>query len=422
MLLQLIASVSAANISEPAYSLLSPFAFTAPDEIGNWTFRGSATNLKSFIRLTTQQPGQYGAVCNRVPTNFKEWNVEIEFNAFGGNQGRGFWFTFSEEPCVRPGRHFHGFTVRMPTDTMGANWDSWYPVFIAYSNYTKADTEGVCSIATRSDASRVAIRVTRTGDKIGFLYRTLDADYQDPDFFPCVDTVVSGLPDFGYFSFSAMTTKAANDDHDLFRVYTESRSPKTAGNGTDFSALNRKRFENRRHQKFRKSGAMPLTKSYLAGTNVTEFSDSLRLVNESLWRANRTVKKDLVDKVVNSSVLARIESLQKHLRVANLTFSELRPALDGIWKDFEKELLAVQADVREQMGTTKEDLIKYTKILVRGQEDTRGEKAAYREALREMTDPRMSVLMLVVCFVETLAFCTFFVRRLRRSRAIKKEE
>jgi hypothetical protein len=426
MLLHFVLLVRAANISEPSYSLVYPYRFTNVSEIGHWTLRGAAFNAKSFIRLTPSQPNQYGAICNRVPTDFMDWTVDIEVNAFGGTGGRGYWFTFSEDLCVFPRRGFRGFTVRMPTHKPDHAWDSWFPVFVGYSNTTKDDGEGLCSIGTRSDTGHLDLRIERTGEKVALSYRTLDPSWEDGQFYSCGEVTVKDLPDFGYFSFSAMTNSSANDDHDFFGLRAQSRTAKVPSS-TDFSTINRKILEGRQHHGLRKSGKMPLTKRYLAGEDVPTFSDSLRLVNETVWRAQQTETKVRLQQFINSSLITKIEEAQAHLLFANSSLDDVRKVLDDVWKGFGTELTALQSDVKEQMEITWKDIEKSAQALFANQmklaeQSEREAETTFANTDEELTDPMTPLLMLLFCFVEALGFGAFFTKRLRKLRTAKKTE
>jgi hypothetical protein len=234
--------------------------------------------------------------------------------------------------------------------------------------------------------------------------------------------IVRGLPDFGYFSISALTNDTATDDHDFFRLRTQSRSARLPENGTDFATINRKVLEDVHHQKLRKSGAMPLTKSYLAGDKVADFSDSLRVVHETLWRANQTITKLGFGTFVNSSLLAKIENAKEHIEFANATFSEIKTVLDGLWDEFQSELIALQVDAKEQFGIATRDLVNFAKILAHGGDDSPASQEAFRKAMGDATDPGISILLLGICLVEGLGFGAFFMRRLRKAQSPKKVE
>jgi hypothetical protein len=90
------------------FSLVDPHKLTDVGEIGNWTIRGSAVSMRHFIRLTSADSNRSGAICTRVPTDFRDWRVELELNAF---RGKGFYFSFSSDQCPNPETSSNGFSV-----------------------------------------------------------------------------------------------------------------------------------------------------------------------------------------------------------------------------------------------------------------------------------------------------------------------
>ena len=111
LLVQFIKSI------EDRYSAVPPFEFTNISEIGNWTLRGSAANMKKYIRLTSTVDGDYGSMCQRVPTLFKDWQFEVEIKANNNRKigGEGFWFYFTEEVCPEMLLQFTGFSIWINT-------------------------------------------------------------------------------------------------------------------------------------------------------------------------------------------------------------------------------------------------------------------------------------------------------------------
>jgi hypothetical protein len=165
----------------------------------------------------------------------------------------------------------------------------------------------------------------------------------------------------------------------------------------------------------------------LAGEKVETFSDSLNVVKESVWRANQTATKVAVQQLINSSFFAKIDQAKDHIVFANASFSRVKVILDDLWKAFGAELVAMQAEVKEQMTIVKADLGKYAQAVFTGQAfiTERAEDEAevsYGEAESEINDRTIPLLMMLFCFVEVLGFWAFFTRRLRKIRSAKKME
>jgi hypothetical protein len=98
----------------------------------------------------------------------------------------------------------------------------------------------------------------------------------------------------------------------------------------------------------------------------------------------------------------------------------LKEDLDVIWGHFRKELNTVQQEVHNQMAFVARDIIAYARILTHGGENSPIAKSAYRDALKEMSDPKLTWIMGIVSILEFLALGSFFVVRIRRTNGFKK--
>ena len=124
---------------ENCFSFVPPFFWTNIKEFDNWSVRGSATNLKSFIRLTPAIKNKYGALCQRIPTLFRDWSIKIQLATSLSkerngtrNGGRGFWFHFTENPCPIVPIVFNGICIWINTTITDKN--RTFPIHFIQNN------------------------------------------------------------------------------------------------------------------------------------------------------------------------------------------------------------------------------------------------------------------------------------------------
>ena len=99
------------------YSLQPPFNLTNESlpEIGNWTLRDSAINMKKFIRLTPSYQFTSGGLCERVPMYSSSWSFEANLSTGTQYGGVGFSFFYSSTLCANNIFNFNGLAAWINT-------------------------------------------------------------------------------------------------------------------------------------------------------------------------------------------------------------------------------------------------------------------------------------------------------------------
>ncbi|KAI2803579.1 hypothetical protein RDWZM_001565 [Blomia tropicalis] len=104
------------------HSLTKPYQGSGMT-IPNWDFIGNTMVTTSFIRLTPDQQSRLGGVWNKVPINFPNWEVQLEFKVSGHGKelfGDGMAFWYVKHP-MQPGNifgsadYFWGLSVFLDT-------------------------------------------------------------------------------------------------------------------------------------------------------------------------------------------------------------------------------------------------------------------------------------------------------------------
>ncbi|KAF9109515.1 hypothetical protein BGX27_007544 [Mortierella sp. AM989] len=217
-------------------SLKKPFLYN--DEIPYWTKHGTS----DFVRLAPSVPGLKGSVWKSSPNEYKEWEVEFSFKAFGqgyvGGRGLAFWYT--EERAVDSGPVFgakdkwNGLGVFMDTSDP-ANQRVSSVIYGIMNDGTKSfpanptansNSFGGCLRDFKNTPNPVVVRVTYVG---GTLRVSADTHSKGKKLLTCFEQKDLQLPTGYYFGFSAEAAEIGTaDDHDLFsfEVYEVNPSQK----------------------------------------------------------------------------------------------------------------------------------------------------------------------------------------------------
>jgi mannose-binding lectin 1 len=278
---------------DKTYSLLPPHQFTNLSEIGNWTLRGAASNMKKYIGLVSGTSHQTGSICLRIPTRTRDWELQIEVSIqIGWLPGDGLFLYFTQEVCPAFRSRINGFALWLRTEKVT---DSGR-VPVLFMEGTGPDDPRTEIGATTVDHP-FTLHVAKIGDRLtvdisqGLRYDRI-GEVNNTDFL-----------NYGYFTILA-------DNHpqmDVVDVVSVKLSPvpdMMAGKyapprDADFSGINRKFIErekaNRRLNKLTRRAAMEVTfetvrtkKDRLDGAPV-DLRDALRIVTEAHVRARHDI-------------------------------------------------------------------------------------------------------------------------------------
>ncbi|KAF9905565.1 hypothetical protein BX616_000975, partial [Lobosporangium transversale] len=194
-----------------------------------------------FIRLNPSVPGLKGSAWRSKPNEYKEWEVEFSFKAFGqshiGGRGLAFWYTQEhaiEGPVFGSKDQWKGLGVFMDTSDP-ANQRSNSVIYGIMNDGTKtfpsnptANTNnfGGCLRDYKNSPSPVVVRVSFIG---GTLKVSADTHSKGRKMVNCFEQKNVDLPTGYYFGVSAQGALVGTaDDHDLytFEVYEVNPPPK----------------------------------------------------------------------------------------------------------------------------------------------------------------------------------------------------
>jgi hypothetical protein len=399
---------------EPGHSLAAPFRASA-GEVGGWALLGSAVAMRRAIRLTTARANQTGALCALAPAPFRDWNVSVRLNAYGGIGGAGFRFVFSPGFCALPGAPA-GFSVFASTRPADEHF-TFSPIFLAPGGGAPAPEHQICALALRSEDSWTAVHVVRRSGTVAVSYE-YGAGALGP--VPCGAAAIDDLPDYGYFTLMAETAERLTDDHDLLEISVTSLSPATLPSQVNFTKINRRNLDSsypgRRRRRAERIGEMNYIQRVLNGNGTIAFADALRIVSELLWRARRAVSKGQIERFLNSSIMAKLDEAKEIIGASRENFKNVKEDLDEVKRTLPIQLRAFVRAVNDQNDQVRDEARKYGQLMASSSRKELGFRSVVKEAKLAKKKEPMSFVLLTVCAMEAIVFGIFVLTMSTRRR------
>jgi len=408
---------------EERFSLLPPHELTNVSEIGNWTIRGHTSNLKSFLRLTSSIPNQYGGVCQRVPTMFRDWSVDLDIQAHSGDGGKGIWFYFTNEVCPDLPLVYEGFTIWINTTEKNVKGES--PVFFAANNGSILDFAKIAPsghIKLLGNNGILTITITRENSKVTLKEGKRVIFTQE----------VRDLIKFGYFTVAAVTSATSNN-HDLYSIRTFALSLYEQNEFQfDISAKNRKIIEDevlrRRFRKNLRRAKMMVTKYYmkqieaakskLNGDNAV-IVDAFSLINEADSRAQDTVTVESLSRYIENFIDATIEKAQNKINLAFEKFDETKLDMNEMWSDLRTKLLGLSMETKSSMAILERDIMTSAKSMKLENLNTKGLGQSLETESSHISVSPISKSFVIISIAELIAYVIFFIYKHKKTKGFK---
>jgi hypothetical protein len=420
-----------AGALEPLYSLLSPFNRTNLSEIGNWSLRGSAVSWKNAIRLTSEAlKTEWGALCQRAPTAFVDWSIEIDLSARGtGSGGTGFRFAYSDTLCPRHLDNFNGFQVAINTSETDDSGLS--PIF--FSEGGSVPTKSSAKIKLRNQKDPLRVRITRVRGHLIVEYTT----------FMRFETAFKvklgrGLPDFGYFTVSAETDFELSDNHDIYSIRTSAHSEvKTDHISEKILVNNRKILESdalkrRQAKQARRVARLPTTHHYLSVMAVNDnrlgiagepnLEDAFELVIEATKRGMEAVTIDMVKVFINRYLQDTLAKAGRKVNIAMDKFDDTRGDMTEMWGYLRGQLVELATETRAALTLIAAEAVETAqrvKFQGRKIEAVPSIITSTSTGMRTSADWLGRALVAVMA-VELVAYLIFFARQHAKTHGFKK--
>jgi mannose-binding lectin 1 len=411
------------------YSLIFPLDRTNKSEYGNWSFRGSACNLRTSIRLTAVSlHHEYGTVCQRAPTVFRDWEVDMDVHVHGGaTGGRGLTFMFTEHLCPEQVEEFHGFQITFATGDTDEGGVT--PVTFSEGNFESARQVG--AIRLRNNKIPTRIRITRLEEDLSVEYTPF------MKYIPLLRVTLKESPAFGYFTVFGETLDDQVDNHDVSYFKTTPRSDYDR-HSVDKGLLieNRKVLESnakkRREAKIaRRDSGMKAMHKVLAAmakhqNDVTrtggtpDFRDLFRVLDESGERAVTAVTIDHLKVFVNTHVDDTIGNAGRNMQNAMGEIDGYKGDMAELWSYLRGQLLGLAEETKLSLNRLADESLDVARgiKLDRVTPDTL-EAVVGGEAADGPSDLLGKALGLVAA-AEMIAYVIFFLIKHRKTHGFKK--
>lgn len=406
------------------FRLSPPYHQTNISEIEYWTLRGTTTNLKSFIRLTSPVQNKVGSICHRLPFPHESWTAEVEISAHGGTSGHGIWFLYTVDVCPEVNDYFNGFTIWVNTtsaDTLG-NSD----VYFLENDGNEINPHliqkiGQINIRTSGKANKLMIKKSKNKVII-----SKSESYRQSKL---SEQVLKNPILTGYFSVAAMTTQhTGNHDLHLFLVHTQSHEisdPKK----TDYNTINRKIIENdvlsRREKKKERRSHLPLMQKYTSESNEHDhaiqgtrdsLSEAAQLIREILTRTDYMLTSNALAKFIELNVEEVAQTAFKKINFASQSFEDIQLQINTLWSDLRSNLTTIISEAQSSFDALRNEVLTYAKQIKINAADISHLGANPRKP----GDFTLSLFLATLTFVELCLYIFIFILLRKKTKNFTK--
>jgi mannose-binding lectin 1 len=407
--------------------LLPPLSFTNLSEIGNWTLRGSATNMKTFIRLASNQGHQFGSVCGRLPSRFRDWELRLELSIHsGGRSGNGVRVSFSRLPCPSISDRIDGFCVWIDTQRLVTGGRALL-FFMNGTGPRDPRIEAGSMKIRMTDQRRVTFIVSRVADHLTF-------DLVRDSVQERVGEIQSeNLLSYGYFTVIG-SSQDGRDIHDLISLRIHYReSPANEPSNIDYSTVNRKLIGLQKAQreaaKRRRRQAMATTFRYvnyskarlLNGDN-TDLREALAILGEAKQRARRDITVIRLASLIRGPIAKTVAAAYKKIKNASHKFDEINEGLAELWTSLRAQLHDLAVETHTQMAEVQADVITAVIDANLTQIDAATVKTGLKRRAQNVSDSWMTIGLATTGCIEVIGFIIFFDIRRKATAGFKKND
>lgn len=411
---------------ESGYSLYPPYYLSDVREISNWTLVGAAVNLKKTIRLTSNLKNQYGGLCSRIPTQFRDWTAVIDVSCYNGKKwGNGFTIYFTRNVCPDETFQYDGYSLSFSTNE--SNPDGESPIF--FEDLSKISTKklqpvGYASIRANTK-NNLKINLRKTGNKI--LLETT----QGQVFQRLFEKEFENFPEFGYFSISA-STGDSNDIHELnsFTLYQMSEVDQNH-RIENIESVNHEIIEKskatRRKMKRERRTKMPEITKYLEMVNQSsklsgkqfDFNDALKLVYEMKTRADETITNNEFQEFFYQNLKNILDIVHRKINSEAENFEDVSNDISKLWIMLQSKLKNVEFLLTKEMDDFKKEML--SKVLLANIEKIQPDVLnGFVKTQKHEGKTNLPIILLTICVVELIVYIIFFIYKRTQTNGFKK--
>lgn len=421
---------------EQSFSFVPPFFWTNINEFDNWTVRGSAINLKSFIRLTPAIKNKYGALCQRIPTLFRDWSVKIQFaTSLSNNQngilrgGRGFWFHYTENPCPMIPIVFNGICIWINTTVTDTN--ETFPLYFIQNNNSVVSPKNYTNIGRIkiTKDGRINLNISRIKNNI-YVYADTSI-FQNNTFnstssgsqILIYKTNAMDLIQYGYFTISALTTENAIANNDLIQIQTIPYSNYTNEISSNLSQTNRKiinndQYETRKKKKQIRRSLMKTVEKYSQdmknkNTSLTNENQNLSsafiMLDEIKNRALSTITLNALMSFIDTMMNNQIDFAYQKLEFSSESLNLIKNEIDDIWSKLRNELISMADDIHNEMDSITNETINAIRKIKITESSIKDFKLHLKKQTKDSCNIFISRVLLSIIIVEIIFLSIYMI-------------
>jgi len=215
------------------HSLVKPYQ-GAGFGVPNWDFLGSTMVTSNYIRLTADIQSKRGAIWNKIPCRFRNWEIQVQFKVTGTTKdlfGDGFaiWYTrdrMQDGPVFGSKDHFSGLAIIADTySNHNGPHNHNHPYLSAMVNNGSMSYDhdrdgthtmlGGCEVKFRNPKHETYIAIRYENDRL-----TVSHDLDNKRAWNSCFSIEGVQLPTGYFFGISATTGELSDNHDVISIKT----------------------------------------------------------------------------------------------------------------------------------------------------------------------------------------------------------
>ncbi|OHT04341.1 hypothetical protein TRFO_28168 [Tritrichomonas foetus] len=415
--------------SKSIYDLNSPYSWNTPTQICHWGTKG-VTNLKSSLKLIQDKSNNFSFLCNLIPYNLTEYDIDVEFSLNSGY----FHFAYMTDFCpvknYRPesvlfdGLHLYAHKTQRNKVRIVAKISMPFPGSHIINNT-------ICEVDPYNDNpdnDKIMIRVSQKADgfafyfiknnqwqKCGRNFKGLIGTTGYFSVFGTPETQTKGgqyLGDQRVFSIKASPVNIQNDDVDLF----------TKNNRKLLRSMIGRNYQKKKNYEYAdkvKNSEQLKAKGDKIDTGVTKLM--FQILSEITERAKLGINDTELANLLEISVLIKLINAEKKLSSRRLALKNIENDVLLFKETIEDNLTNLTGIVAERMKEIEENGFQTLKqIMPKIWEGGKLVDFTLKGKKNMKTMHPVTFWLAVIATIEAVLFVVFFLVRRKQTKDFKK--
>jgi hypothetical protein len=292
------------------------------------------------------------------------------------------------------------------------------------------DLKPVGRVNVRNEKKPLRVIIARRFDRL-----TVDSA-RETIFTRIVDEDIKGVPDYGYFSLSAVTTSRV-DNNDVVSMRVYSMSPSDHPNITrDYSEENRKFIENskrlrrqlkkRRHQNMQHMlqyvGEAKNASKKLSAEKELDMKEAIQIIGEAHKRSQVTITASYLERFITESIDSAVSQALSKIEMAQQKYTDTQTSIDDLWQTLKNTLVDLATEERQQLAAIQEEVLKYAKSLNFSSINDGKVKDELKSEASNLKDSNTTNYLMIISMIEITLYVIFFLYMRQKTDNFKKRD